>query len=54
MALEEGLVLGHILEAKDAMAGLDLEHAIDQQHRIAVGQDALDPLLIVGGAWALG
>ena len=39
VALEERLVDAHVLDRHDAPAGLELEHAVDEQERIAVGQD---------------
>ena len=39
---EEALVPRHVLEADDATVGLELGDAVDQEERVAVGQDALD------------
>ena len=40
--LEKRLVRGHVLQRHYAPVGHDLHHAVDQQERIAVRQDALD------------
>ena len=38
MAAEKGLVIGHVFKRLDALALLDLEHAIDQQYRVTMRQ----------------
>jgi hypothetical protein len=42
VAAQIPLVLTHVLERNDALAGLELEHLVDQQERLAVRQDRLD------------
>ena len=44
VSLEERLVDAHVLERHDATAGLELEHPVDQQERVAMRQDLHDPL----------
>ena len=43
MALEENIVKGDVFDADRLVIALDFQHPIHQQHRIAVGQNALDP-----------
>ncbi len=38
MAREEWLVDGHVLDRVDALAGHALDHAVDEQERVAVRQ----------------
>ncbi|MNV89902.1 hypothetical protein D3C71_1842360 [compost metagenome] len=42
VAVEEGLVAAHALDGEHALVGFQLEHAVDQQERIAVRQQLLD------------
>jgi hypothetical protein len=42
MPLEERFVYGHVFERAPARAGADLEHAVDEQERIAVRQHRRD------------
>src|SRR5262249_39820935 len=42
VATEVPLVLPHPLESDDALTGLELEHLVDQQERLAVRQNRLD------------
>jgi hypothetical protein len=39
---EISLVQGDVLDTHDSLVGLELRDAIDQQKRIAVGQDSFD------------
>jgi len=48
MALEEGLVDGHVLVGLDMGARHAFQHAVHQQERIAVGQDGEDTLDVHG------
>ena len=48
MALEEGLVDGHVLVGLDMGARHAFQHAVHQQERIAVGQDGEDALDVHG------
>jgi len=44
VALEERLVDGHVLDGYHALGGLELDDAVEQQKRIAVGQEIHDLL----------
>jgi hypothetical protein len=48
MALEKGLVDGHVLDGNQTLARLALDDPIDQQERVAVRQQALYFLNIHG------
>jgi hypothetical protein len=40
MALEKRLVEGYILDGDQALAGLELDDAVNEQKRVAVGKQA--------------
>ena len=42
MAAQVPLVLPHALAGDDALPGLELEHLVDEEERLAVRQDRLD------------
>src|SRR5207245_11703963 len=42
MSLKKLFVRGDVLDADDPLAGVDFQHAIDQQHRIAMRKDLHD------------
>src|SRR5699024_2248057 len=44
VTLEERLVDGDVLDGGDALAGFQFDHAVDQEERVAVGQQTLDVL----------
>jgi hypothetical protein len=50
MALEEGLVDGHVLERAQPLVRLDLQHAIHQQERIAMRQHPMMRVTSTGRA----
>ena len=48
LAAEHALVRADVLDADDALVGLELGDAIDQQERIAVRQNPLDDRVVEG------
>ena len=42
VALKEPFVRGDVLDADAALSLFELEHAVDKQERVAVGDDLLD------------
>src|SRR5207237_8035044 len=42
MSLKKLFIRGHVLDADDALARIDFQHAVDEQHRIAMRKDLHD------------
>jgi hypothetical protein len=57
VALEEGLIDGDVLDGDDALFSFDLEDAVDEEERVAMGEDGHDAIDVHHGlnfCWRFG